>query len=87
MYLKIIFFIIETLLNKFEERVFSLEIDIEIRIECLKLEFEKLFDSHFEKEIRRIQKILLNSKTKETKLSFKSKRINSISKYIGRLQN
>ena len=78
------FYFIETLLMKFEWLVACLEIDIEIRIESLKLEFEK-FDNQFNKQIRKIQRILLKSGTKINNLSFKLKRFYLSSDYIGRL--
>ena len=76
---------IEALLNKFEDRLLRVEVDIEIRIESLKLEFEN-YDKQFNKQIRIIRRKLLKNKTKQINLSFKFNDFYLLSsEYIGRI--
>ena len=78
------FYFSETLLKQIENQIACVKINIEIRIESLKFEFEK-FENQSNKKIRRIRGILLKNETKPSNLRSEFKRFKLLSKYIGRL--
>ena len=83
MYSKNFFYLLETLLNKFKEQIACLEINIEMRIESFKLEFEK-FENQFNEKIKRIERLILENKIIPTFNSCEfHKKISSI--WIGHL--